>query len=149
MTISPIDCSGQSVLNYSLTCFSVIFQGKDCCSPRSVTFQGTDKDHIYFYHYLLYSLHVQRQPGKLGNIKSSKFLPSEQVISCSIKAHLHFVFSESLYIQIIYVEWFRSNLPSYYLAQLVAKDNNTSGFIIYTCSLVENNGCGGLMILFC
>ncbi|XP_054286324.1 C1GALT1-specific chaperone 1-like protein [Macrosteles quadrilineatus] len=69
----------QILNNYHKNSLYPVVQGQDCCSSQSVTFQGTDAAHIYFYHYLLYNLHVHFHPGHLGNNKSRRFTPSDQV----------------------------------------------------------------------
>lgn len=47
-------------------------QGANCCSPTSITFQGTEGDRIYLYNYLLYSVRPFVGRGRLGNKISNK-----------------------------------------------------------------------------
>jgi len=69
----------QVLTNYHKNSLYPVIQGKNCCSANSITFQGTDVAHIYFYHYLLYNVHVHLHHGHLGNVKSSRFVPSDEV----------------------------------------------------------------------
>ncbi|KAG8247820.1 hypothetical protein J6590_053203 [Homalodisca vitripennis] len=54
-------------------------QGNDCCHPLSITFRGTSKATVYFHHYLLYNVHLHIEAGRLGNVKSDTFTPSDEI----------------------------------------------------------------------
>uniref|UniRef100_A0A1B6KVR8 Sulfotransferase domain-containing protein n=1 Tax=Graphocephala atropunctata TaxID=36148 RepID=A0A1B6KVR8_9HEMI len=80
-TISQLAVPGNSELlsKYWRSSIFPVRQGLDCCHPLSITFRGSGKTPIYFYHYLLYNVHIHREAGRLGNVKSDTFTPTDEI----------------------------------------------------------------------
>ena len=68
-------------------CIWLIVQGKNCCSPTTITFQGTEGDRIYLYNYLLYSVRPFVGPGQLGNKLSNKHIADDVSQNFILKLH--------------------------------------------------------------
>jgi hypothetical protein len=55
-----------------------LFQGLNCCSNTSVTFQGIEPDKMYQFYYLLYGVKPFWEGGTIGN-KPAPTPPGEPV----------------------------------------------------------------------
>lgn len=62
----------QILMKYMKKSVYPLKQGMNCCSPTTITFQGTEGDRMYLYNYLLYSVRPFVGPGHLGNKISKK-----------------------------------------------------------------------------
>ncbi|XP_075237402.1 C1GALT1-specific chaperone 1-like protein [Lycorma delicatula] len=54
-------------------------QGPNCCSDKTITFQGTSQHRIFFYYYLLYFLKPYVLKGNNPNNLSRTYVPSPHV----------------------------------------------------------------------
>ncbi|XP_057325695.1 glycoprotein-N-acetylgalactosamine 3-beta-galactosyltransferase 1-like [Microplitis mediator] len=53
--------------------------GRDCCSPKSITFNVPDVDRLYTINYYLYHLFVYNEEGKYGNKPAPTPVPEHEV----------------------------------------------------------------------